>query len=515
MADDRRRSSSAVTLPAVDLAQGLANSDVSFRLLVEGVTDYAIFMVDPQGHVATWNQGAEMIKGYSAKEIIGRPTAVFYTPEDRAAGRPRALLDRAENEGRVEDQGLRVRKDGSQFWADVTLTALRDPDGALRGFAKVTRDLTERRRADDERRRSEERFRALVEQVEDYAIFMLDASGHIATWNVGAQRMKGYRAHEVIGKHFSIFYPADEVRAGKCEHELEVAKNIGRFEDEGFRLRKDGSQLWVNVIITALRGDDGELLGFTKVTRDLSERKLAEEERLRLAHAQEAIRLRDEFLAIASHELKTPLTALRLQLQSLEQRADQLDATTARKIARASHSSTRLSHLVESLLDVSRIATGRLTLHVERFDLYGAVAQLLEGMAVASERANAPIALSGEQAIEGQWDRTRIEQVVTNLLANALKYGAGAAIDVTLTREGDVAVIAVRDRGPGIPANDLERIFGRYERAASMLHYGGLGLGLYVAEQIVLAHAGSIAAENLEQGGALFTVRLPLTQGQA
>ncbi len=192
MADERRRSSpSGVILPAVNPAQGLADSDVSFRLLVEGVTDYAIFMVDPEGRVATWNQGAELIKGYTAQEIIGRPTSLFYMPEERAAGRPRQLLDRAKDEGRVQEHGWRLRKDGTQFWAEVTITSLRDTSGALRGFAKVTRDLTERRRADDELRRSEERFRMLVEQVEDYAIFMLDASGHIATWFFFYKSMKG------------------------------------------------------------------------------------------------------------------------------------------------------------------------------------------------------------------------------------------------------------------------------------------------------------------------------------
>ena len=216
--------------------------------------------------------------------------------------------------------------------------------------------------AHDQLRASEARFRLLVEAVKDYAIFMLDPSGRVVTWNAGAQRIKGYDAREIIGQHFSQFYPAEDVRAGKCERELEGAARDGRFEDEGWRVRKDGTRFWANVVITALRAENGELVGFAKVTRDLTERRRLEQEQLRLGKAEEAIRLRDEFLSLAAHELKTPLTVLQMQLDTLSDRMDQSGQRVATKLQRAAQSSERLANLVESLLDVSRIATGRFAL---------------------------------------------------------------------------------------------------------------------------------------------------------
>ena len=229
-----------------------------FRLLVESVKDYAIFILDTGGHVATWNLGAERIKGYKAEEIIGQHFSVFYPPEDVAAGKTQRELEIATREGRFEEEGWRVRKDGSRMWASVTITALRNSEGTLVGFAKVTRDLTERRRAEEEARR----FRLLVESVKDYAIFILDTGGHVATWNLGAERIKGYKAEEIIGEHFSTFYPPEDVAAGKTRQELEIATREGRFEEEGWRVRKDGSRMWASVTITALRNPDGTLFGF-------------------------------------------------------------------------------------------------------------------------------------------------------------------------------------------------------------------------------------------------------------
>ena len=273
--------------------------DADYRLLVHGVVDYAIFMLDPTGHVISWNAGAERIKGYRPEEIIGKHFSVFYPPEDNAAGKPDRELETAIAEGRVEDEGWRLRKDGARYWADVVITALYTADGSLRGFAKVTRDLTERRSAEQALWESEERFRLLVQGVVDYAIFMLDPNGHVVSWNAGAERINGYRPEEIIGKHFSVFYPPEDNATGKARDELEIAGESGRLEDEGWRLRKDGTRYWANVVITALRDDDGILRGFAKVTRDLTERRMAEQaldERRRLlghlVHAQELERRR-------------------------------------------------------------------------------------------------------------------------------------------------------------------------------------------------------------------------------
>jgi len=321
--------------------------------------------------------------------------------------------------------------------------------------------------AQDQLRESQTRFQLLVEAVKDYAIFMLDPMGRVMTWNAGAQRIKGYEAREIIGHHFSEFYEEAEVRSGKCERELEEASRDGRFEDEGWRLRKDGTKFWANVVITALRGENGELLGFGKVTRDLTERRRMEEERLHLAKAEEAIRLRDEFLSLAAHELKTPLTVLQLQLDTLHDRMDDSSHHVAKKLQRATQSSERLARLVESLLDVSRIATGRFDLDIEEFDLVEGVLHVVDGLRPSAEKAHCELSVVAQEPIVGAWDRLRLEQALTNLLANAIKYGAGAPIVVSVRRHDGGVMLEVRDHGPGIPDGELQRIFQRFERAAS------------------------------------------------
>jgi PAS domain S-box-containing protein len=287
-----------------------------FRLLVDQVRDYAMFLLTPDGYVASWNAGAERLKGYAAQEIIGQSFERFYTPEDRAAGRPRRLLARARTEGRVEDEGWRVRKDGTRFWADVVITALRNDSGRLVGFAKVTRDLTERRLADEHLRQSELRFRTLVDSVKDYAIFLLDTDGTILTWNRGAERLKGYADSEIIGQNFERFYMPEDRAAGRPRRLLGIARAEGRVEDEGWRVRKDGTRFWADVVITALFDESGALMGYAKVTRDLTERRRAEEERsTRLAAERAAERMRRLQVATAalsaatrSHEAAEVLT---------------------------------------------------------------------------------------------------------------------------------------------------------------------------------------------------------------
>ncbi|HET6147531.1 MAG TPA: PAS domain-containing sensor histidine kinase [Polyangia bacterium] len=491
--------------------------EARFRILVESVKDYAIFMLDPGGFVQTWNEGAKLIKGYEPGEIVGRHLSQFYTPEDRARKHPEHLLAQAMASGRAEDEGWRLRKDGSRFWADVVIAAVRDATGVLTGFAKVTRDLTERKNAELERarreeelRRSEERFRLMVDGVQDYAIFMLDLNGLVTSWNSGAQRMMGYQPQEIIGRHFSLFRVSDDLGASRCDAELAAAARDGRLEGEGWRLRKDESRFWAHMILTAIRDASGELVGFAKVTRDLTERRRLDEERVARVRAEEAVRLKDDFLAIAAHELRTPLTALQIELQGLQETVKTEDPRILKKLARARHTGNRLAALVESLLDVGRIATGRLTLSLERFDLAQAVVEVVDSLRESAARAGSDLKLGPLPVIEGRWDRLRVEQVVMNVLANAFKYGAGAPVDVSLSRDGDEAVIEIADHGPGIGEQDLERIFGRFERAAPRRHYGGLGLGLYVSREIVGALNGMISARNLAGGGAAFMIRLPI-----
>ncbi|GLW07172.1 histidine kinase [Microtetraspora sp. NBRC 13810] len=274
-------------------------SERDARLLLDNIVDYAIFMLDREGRIVSWSAGAERIKGYAAQDIIGRHFSVFYPPEDIAADKPRRELETAVAEGRLEDEGWRLRNDGTRFWANVVITALYDQHGELRGFGKVTRDMTERRMADLALRDSEDRFRLMVQNVVDYAIFMLDRQGHIVSWNAGAERIKGYAAQDIIGRHFSVFYPPEDIAADKPRRELETAVAEGRLEDEGWRLRNDGTRFWANVVITALYDQHGELRGFGKVTRDMTERRTAEralDERgkllTHLVHAQELERRR-------------------------------------------------------------------------------------------------------------------------------------------------------------------------------------------------------------------------------
>ena len=357
-------------------------------------------------------------------------------------------------------------------------------------------------------------MRLLVDSIRDYAVFMLDPDGIVRSWNNGAQLIKGYTAAEIIGRHISTFYIPEERDEGKPQRLLALAERDGRVEAEGWRVRKDGSRFWADVVITALR-EGGELVGFVKVTRDLTDRLRAQEERLQLAHAEEAIRLRDEFLSIASHELRTPLTALQLQLESLEEQTAAGPARLSGKVAGAVRSSQRLGVLIDSLLDVSRIATGQLSLHPSEMDLRPSVELLLDGLRDSADRAGSRLELEADSALCGEWDQIRLEQLLTNLVANAIKYGAGKPIVVSLARDGDGAVIQVRDHGPGVQTEDMERIFDRFERASSMRHHGGFGLGLYVAREIARAHGGSIAVHNAEDGGACFTVRLPLVARKA
>ena len=354
---------------------------------------------------------------------------------------------------------------------------------------------------------AEQRFRLLIDSVKDYAIFMLDPQGHIQTWNAGAERIKQYSAAEVVGKHMSIFYPPEDSAAGKPGRLLEQAAREGRVEDEGWRLRKDGTPFWADMVLSAARSESGELLGFAKVTRDLTERRRAQEERLRLAQSQQAVRLRDEFLSIASHELKTPLTALLLQVQSARR---VVEGAAASSLDVAVRSAQRLAALIETLLDVSRMASGALSLEPESHDLRELAQEVIDRLQLGAAHAGATLSLRAVDPVAGRWDALRISQVLTNLVSNAIRYGGGTPVEVTVRREGDRAVLEVSDRGPGVPEQDLERIFGRFERAASIRNFGGLGLGLYVARQIVEAHGGEVTARNRPEGGACVVVRLPI-----
>ncbi|HEY2201522.1 MAG TPA: PAS domain-containing sensor histidine kinase, partial [Solirubrobacteraceae bacterium] len=462
-------------------AERLHGSEERFRLLVESVRDYAIFMLDPGGHVLTWNAGAERFKGYKAHEIIGRHFSTFYPPEALARGLPSHELEVAGATGSFEDEGWRVHKDGSLFWANVVITALRDREGELVGFAKVTRDLTQRRNHEEALRQSEERFRLLVEAVSEYAIFMLDVNGRIATWNIGAQRIKGYTAEEAIGQHFSIFYPVEARDSGWPEHELQVAAEKGSFVDTGWRVRKDGTTLWANVTITALRDETGRLAGFAKLTRDMTESKrveaaelasqerdsLLEAERSARMAAQRATRVKDEFLATLSHELRTPLSAILGWTQVLLKGGADEPAARRHAIEVIDRNARAQVQLIEDLLDLSRIMTGKVRLDLHQVSLPSIVEAALESARPAADAKQIRLkAMLDSIRAAVHADSTRLQQVVWNLLSNAIKFTPkGGKVQVTLERVKSHVEISVADNGQGIQPDFLPYVFDRFRQA--------------------------------------------------
>jgi PAS domain S-box-containing protein len=487
------------------------DSDRTFRLLVDSVRDYAIFILDPHGQVATWNAGAERIKGYTADEIVGRHFSTFYDPAEVAAGKCEHELEVASRVGRFEDEGWRLRKDGSRFWANVVITSLRDESGALIGFGKVTRDLTERKAAEEQRRVAETRLGLLIESVTDYAIFILDTEGRVATWNPGAQRIKGYRPDEIIGSHFSRFYPDSDVRAGKCEHELEVAQREGRFEDEGWRIRKDGSQFWANVVISAIRDDLGNLVGYSKVTRDLTERVRAERERAARLAAERASEAKDEFMAMLGHELRNPLAPIVSALQLLKLRGD---ARSTRELQIIERQASQMTRLVDDLLDVSRVSRGKIVLKSAPLDIRDPLAKAAEmAIPLFEDKAQRfqvnvpplPLAVLGDEA--------RLVQVFANLLTNAAKYTPhGGHITLTVARSDASVVVEVKDDGIGIEPTLLPRVFDLFVQGYQNVDRseGGLGLGLALVSSLVDLHGGRVDARSPGKGrGSTFTVILP------
>jgi PAS domain S-box-containing protein len=486
-----------------------------FRLLIESIKDYAIFILDADGHVRTWNPGAERIKGYREREIVGRHFSVFYPAEVNPPQKCATVLQVATREGRFEEEGWRIRKDGSRFWANVTITALRDKSGSLVGFAIVTQDLTARRNAELETRR----FRTLVESVRDYAIITLDATGHVTTWNPGAEHIKGYGSGEIIGQHFSVFYPPEAIAEGKCELELEVATREGRFEEEGWRLRKDGSRYWANTILTPTYEVDGSLSGFAKVTRDLTKRREAEaaqralvEQQARLAESERTRQFQERFIAVLGHDLRNPLASLDVGTSILQRGVENADAV--RILARMQSSASRMGRMIDQILDLTRTRLGGgLELRLQSMDLRDTLVKIVEELRIAHRTSVIELnALS----LEVVADHDRMEQVFSNLIGNALAHGApGTPVQVDAYVDGPSVTVSVHNMGLPIAPHLQATLFDpfrRGERESRTANTAGLGLGLYISSEIVRGHQGTIEVESSAELGTIFRVKIPLRE---
>jgi PAS domain S-box-containing protein len=478
------------------------------QLLIEAVTDYGIFLLDPEGHIISWNSGAQKLKGWRREEILGQHFSTFYPPDAVASGWPQEELRLAKARGRFEDEGWRLRKDGSRFWANVVITALYGPMGELTGFAKITRDLTERRRAEEELRISEERVRLLVDSVRDYAIFMLDPEGIVQSWNAGAQAIKGYEPSEIIGRHFRSFYTPEDQAAGKPERELAEARAHGRIEDEGWRVRKDGTLFWANVVLTAVLGPDGGLRGFAKVTRDMSERR-------RLEELERSSRRMNEFLAMLAHELRNPLAPIRnaVTIMQLETLSSPVLRNCRDVIDRQL---THVTRLVDDLLDVGRLTTGKIKLRKELVRMGDIVARSVEvARPIVTARRHVLSVEQPPDPVYVQGDATRLSQVLQNLLVNAAKYTPeGGRIQLRVAAADSFVYLVVSDNGRGLSPEHLQTIFQLFVQADTGTSVGsesGLGIGLTLARSLAEMHGGSIEATSPGLGqGSTFTVRLPM-----
>lgn len=364
---------------------------------------------------------------------------------------------------------------------------------------------------------STELYRLLVERVTDYAIFALDAGGHIISWNPGAQRLKGYQAHEIIGKHFSVFYPEVDRRAGKTEWELEVAQDVGRVEDEGWRIRKDGTRFWANVVITALRDDSGTLIGFAKITRDLTERMEAQQRVIdntrRLAEVEALSRAKSQFLASMSHELRTPLNAIGGYAELIEMGLGGSVTDQQREyLTRIRGSQQHLLRIINDLLNYSRIEAGKLTYEREPVSL-SSVIETVVGL-IEPQTASRGITLSAPPCADvvAIGDRLKIEQIVLNLLSNAVKFTPrGGQVTITCQADAEQASLTVADTGPGISTDHLEDIFEPFVQLGRSLSSGheGAGLGLAISRDLARAMGGDVTVQSRAGKGATFTLSLP------
>jgi PAS domain S-box-containing protein len=495
-------------------------ADGRYRLLVEGISDYAIYLLSPGGTVTSWNRGAELFKGYRADEIIGRHFSEFYTPEDRAAGLPARALESAALQGKFETEGWRVRKDGDRFWAYVVIDPIRAANGELIGFAKITRDLTERRAAEESLRASQEQFRLLVQGVTDYAIYLLSPSGEISSWNAGAERIKGYTSDEVLGTSFSRFYTAEDQAAGEPARALALAAKDGRFEKEGRRVRKVGSIFWANVVIDALRSPDGTLIGFAKITRDITaqreSRKALEDAREKLFQAQKMDAI-GQLTGGVAHDFNNLLMVIRGSLELLSKRLPQ-DQRAMHLLDNALQGASRGIALTKRMLAFAR----RQELKVSCVDIPALVAGMAELLTRSVEskvelQLNFPPTLAAVLA-----DPNQLELAVLNLVVNArdaMPLGGTIVIAAEEAPLNDAPIagrfvcLSVTDTGEGMDADTLARATEPFFTTKGVGK--GTGLGLPMVHGLAQQVGGRLVLHSEKGRGTTAEIWLPCATAAA
>lgn len=481
-----------------------------YRLLVEAVTDYAIYMLDPDGTVTSWNSGARRFKGYEPEEIIGRNFSEFYDEEDRHAGVPQRNLRIAARDGTFESEGWRIRKDGTRFWAHVIIDPIRTPGGHLVGYAKITRDLTERKRTEEALRQSEQQFRRLVEGVTDYAIYMLTPEGLVSSWNAGAQRIKGYAPDEIIGQHFSRFYTDDDRSTQEPAKALAVAEREGRFEKEGTRVRKDGTTFLANVVIDAIRADDGSLVGFAKITRDITERKRSERS---LESAREALFHSQKMDAIGqltggvAHDFNNLLAAILGSLE-LARRRLPADERLVRYIDNALEGARRGAVLTQRMLAFAR----RQELNPKAVDIK-ALVHSMEGLLSTSLGPGIIV----QQSIPATGRRVRadanqLELAILNLAVNSRDAMAqGGVLRIEAREEANCLCLSLIDHGEGMDETTRRRALEPFFTTKGVGK--GTGLGLSMVHGMVEQLGGSLTIRSELHQGTTIEMRLPFADG--
>ena len=485
-----------------------------YRLLVDAITDYAIYMLDPDGRIASWNPGAQRFKGYEAAEVLGDHFSRFYTEEDKAIRLPEHALRTAATEGRFENEGWRVRKDGTRFWAHVIIDPIWDRSGRILGYAKVTRDLTERRNAEAEIKRNRDQFEILVQSVSDYALYMLDPDGHITSWNVGAQRIKGYQADEIIGRHFSQFYTEEDRSKEEPAKSLEAARRDGRVEKEGWRQRKDGTRFFAHVVLEAIRNEQGEIIGFAKITRDITEKVEAQKA---LAQAREELFQSQKLEAIGqltggiAHDFNNLLMAILGSLEMLRKRMPYDPALTP-LLDNAIQGGERGAALTQRMLAFSR----RQELNIKAVDL----CELVRGMMDFLQRP-----LGSSIRIETRLpnrpalvvtDPVQIETALLNLVVNARDAIAGGgvitiSVDSDVTHPGDAQGsyirLSVADTGEGMDAETLKQATTPFFTTKGVGK--GTGLGLSMVQGLTEQSGGKLTIESKKGKGTIVSLFLP------